>query len=412
MKLTPSQDAALEKILAGVGEGIPILSLSGAAGTGKTTMINALRDRLFDEAFGLDVEVCTPTNKAAQVLRSKDIPANTFYKIFYILEETVDGRPRFISCSKYLAEGNKGLPDGKKNFVDVLIIDEASMISSRMAIEMKRMCNTLILVGDHNQLPPVGDREYPRGMFADLKHTATLTEVLRQAEGSLILTLADAIRADSPRVEKMLKHFEPQEDFRALVEGGAQMIAYTNKERQRINLVCRKLLGFKGPHPQPGDRMLITNNYSADLINGTCVDLVSFDWDGVAAYATAEVRDPLGNVFTPLVNMQTFINDQVGSIKDALLATYEQPKKGAELNAVEFTFAYCLTAHKSQGSEWDTVVVFDQRGLIKKIQANDPQAGMSPDEYVRRWTYTAITRARKTLYVAPCWFAQSYTQEY
>lgn len=410
MKLTPSQDAALEKLLAGVESGLPILSLSGAAGTGKTTMINALRERL--EAEDLEVEVCTPTNKAAQVLRAKDILANTFYKIFYILLDADEGRPRFISCNKYLAEGNKGLPDGKKNFVNILIIDEASMVSSRMVNEMRRMCTTLILVGDHNQLPPVGDRDYPRGMFADLKHTATLTEVMRQAEGSLILTLADAIRADSPRVEKMLKHFEPQADFRSLVEGGAQMIAYTNKERQRINLVCRKLLGFNGPWPQPGDRMLVTNNYNEFLINGTVVDLVSFDWDGVEPYALVEVRDPFGNTFFTRANMQSFINDQVSSVKEALLATYEQPKKGDETNAVEFSFAYCLTAHKSQGSEWDTVVVFDQRGLIKKIQANDPQAGMSPDEYVRRWTYTAITRARKTLYVAPCWFAQSYTQEY
>lgn len=411
MELTLSQNTAMDTLLARLAEGSPLLSLSGPAGTGKTTMIEALVARIEND-YGLKVAVCTPTNKAAQVLRAKGIMASTFYKLFYILEDTVDGRPRFISCKRYLAEGNKGLPEGKLSYVDVLLIDEASMVTSRSVEEMRRMCGALILVGDHNQLPPVGDRDYPRGMFADLKHTATLTEVLRQTEGSLILTLADAIRTDSPRADKMLKHFEPQGDFRELVADGAQMIAYTNKERQRINLVCRKLLGFVGPYPQPGDRMIVTNNYSDDLVNGTVVDIKNFEWDGVQPYGHAEFKDTFGNIFAVQVNMQAFINDQVLSVKNGLLMTFEQVKKGEELIAVDLNFAYCLTAHKSQGSEWETVVVFDQRGLIKKIQANDPQAGMSPDEYVRRWLYTATTRARKNLYVAPTWFAQSYSQEY
>lgn len=395
-------------LMAAVSRGDRLASLSGAAGTGKTTMIDALSNALEDA--GYDVSVCTPTNKAAQVLRSKGIMASTFYKIFYILEDEVDGKPRFISCLRYLAEGRKDLPEGKLSHVDVLIIDEASMVSSRMAAEMQRMCDILILVGDHNQLPPVGDRDYPAGMFCSLKHTATLTEVLRQEEGSLILTLADAIRMDDPRVTKMLRHFEPQIDFRTLVEDGAQMIAYTNKERQRINMVCRRVLGHTSDTPVPGDRMLVTNNYSEDLINGTLVEVLEFEWDGLEPYSHVQVRHA-GGTASVAMGMQAFINDQILSIKNRLQEHFNPPRPGDEIPAVEMTFGYCLTAHKSQGSEWDDVVVFDQRGLIYKVQQNDPQAGMSPDEYVRRWTYTAITRARKNLYVAPTWFAQSYSRE-
>ena len=408
MLLTTSQSAAQSLLLAGIQQGARQLSLSGAAGTGKTTMIDSLVGAL----DGLTVEVCTPTNKAAQVLRSKNIEANTFYKIFYILEDTHEGKPRFISCLKYLAEGNKGLPEGKRSYVDVLIIDEASMLTSRMAAEMRKMCGTLILVGDHNQLPPVGDRDYPAGMFCSLTHTAVLTEVLRQAEGSLVLTLAEAIRAKDPKVEKMLKHFEPQQDFRSLVKTGAQMIAYTNRERQRINLVCRRVLGFDQPYPQEGDKLLVTNNYSEDLINGTVVEVLAFAWDGEEKFPIIKVKHG-ENTTTCGMNMLAFINDQVSSQKDILSFMFEPPTpEEADRLALDLTFGYCLTCHKAQGSEWDDVVVFDQRGLIKKIQSGDKQAGMSPDEYVRRWTYTAITRARKNLYIAPTWFAQVNAQEF
>ena len=82
------------------------------------------------------------------------------------------------------------------------------------------------------------------------------------------------------------------------------------------------------------------------------------------------------------------------------------PKDDDQLR-LEATFAYCLTAHKAQGSEWQDVVVFDQRSLIRKVAENDPRGALSPDEFARRWTYTAITRARKNLYWAPTWYAQA-----
>lgn len=405
MMLTLSQTAALEAILAKVEEGVPRLSLSGAAGTGKTTLIKVLTEAL-PEAV-----VCTPTNKAAQVLCSKGIEATTFYKKFYILEETVDGKPRFINCKKYLADGNKGLPDGKIAWADTLVIDEASMVTSRMLTEMQKMCGTLILVGDHNQLPPVGDRDYPAGVFGSLRHTATLTEVMRQEEGSLILTLADALRKDDPKVAKMLKHFEPQASFQSLVRGGAQMIAFTNKERQRINHVCRMVLGFTQPYPQMGDKMVVTNNYNEDFINGTVFDVADFEWNQIDHYASITIALPTGKLWTTTMNMLPFVGDQIGSQRTLLEETLQRPSQDDEDSRLEATFSYCLTAHKAQGSEWQDVLVFDQRGLIKKVAENDERGALSPDEFVRRWTYTAATRARKNLYWAPTWFAQVAERE-
>jgi exodeoxyribonuclease-5 len=398
MQLTQSQTAALEALLASAD--VPRLSLSGAAGTGKTTLIKELVDSL-----PADTVVCTPTNKAAQVLCNKGIDATTFYKKFYILEDTVDGKPRFISCKKYLAEGGKGLPDGKLSWVGTLIIDEASMLTSRAINEMSRMCGQLILVGDHHQLPPVGDRDYPAGVFGSLNHTAELTEIMRQAEGNLILTLADALRRDDPKVGKMLKHFEPEESFQDLVRRGAQMIAFTNKERQRINHVCRRVLGFTQPYPQRGDKMVVTNNYSEDLINGTVITVEDFEWDQTKDFASIICHRPSGGLGNFTMDMRSFINDQIASQR-FILEEYLPVQHTGDETFMQATFAYCLTAHKAQGSEWDDVVVFDQRSLIRKVAENDPRGALSPDEFTRRWTYTAITRARKNLYWAPTWYAQ------
>lgn len=407
MELTPSQSQALETLLAAIDRGEPLVSLSGPAGTGKTTLIRALKDAL----SGQEVDICTPTNKAAQVLQSKGLDASTFFRKFYILE----GRPRpgakpsFISCARYMEQtGAAFLPEGKKDWTDVLIVDEASMVTSRMVRSMQAMCRVLVLVGDHSQLPPVGDREYPGGFFGTLQHTAVLTEIMRQAKGSLILTLATAIRNGDPKVDTMLRHFEPGADFSDVIRGGAQLIAYTNKERQRINHVARKVLGFDAPWPCPGDKLVVTNNFSDDLINGSVVEVVSFDWDGACQLADIVVQLPAGR-FGTTFDVHSFADDQIASQQNVLRAKLRPRLDDQELR-LEATFAYCLTAHKAQGSEWDNVVVFDQLDLMRKIMRKDPTPGLHPDEAVRRWLYTAVTRARETLTVAPPWFASSYSQ--
>lgn len=440
MQLTPSQAKALAALTSAISSGPPrLLSLAGSAGTGKTTLIKALREALI--ADSRDVVVATPTNKAAQVLDKKGIPANTFYKTFFVLdteaadlgidtdEEPSKQRPRrplgdrvlsFTSCRDRVNAGvasgqnEQQLLDrlesaGKRVHCEILIIDEASMLARRRIVEMQKMCDTLILVGDHHQLPPVGDREYPAGFFAELKHTAVLTEIMRQSEGSLILDLADELRRAGPLVEKKVRYFEPQDSFAELIKHGFQCIAFTNKERQRINTTCRKILGFRTPLPEIGDRMLVTNNYSTDLLNGTEVEIVDFNWDGHSPSADIELLQS-GRVKSYRMSIRSFAKDQIASVKDSVMDAIPSDVTAAEAeeNLLELTWAYCMTAHKAQGSEWPGVIVFDQRRLIQQIQERDTAGNLPPSEYVRRWLYTAITRARQTLHIAPTWFAKTY----
>lgn len=413
MTPTASQAAAIDKILSCVAADQKIIKLSGAAGTGKTTIIACLMSEL------ADVVLCTPTNKAAQVLITKGMDAATLYKRFYILEEGNRARgvkPRFISCRRTCeawAELKGGdwsqyeykLPDGKRAFADTIIVDEASMLTTRSVVELSKMCNTLILVGDHHQLPPVGDNENPAGYFANLKADAELTEVLRQTEGSLILTLANEIRIGSPRVDRMLKDFQPQDDFADWIKREARIIAFTNKERQRANAAARRILGYTSPLPQLGDRVMVMNNYSDDFINGTEAIVLDFDWDGVSQTAMVSLDNGLGAVLHTSMLMAPLVDDLVSSQKELILDNWEP--KPLEEEFLELTYGYCLTGHKAQGSEYPSVAVLNQRDLIYKIQKNNPRAGMSAEDYVRRWTYTVATRARKELAFAPTWWAQS-----
>ena len=390
----------LERIAAGQ----PVIRLAGAAGTGKTTLIKALHEALDD------LVICTPTNKAAQVLRSKGLPATTFYRAFYILEEVTDDRRlRFVSCKRWLEENFTGsLPEDKLSYTPTLCVDEATMVTTYSFREMSRMCDTLILVGDEHQLPPVGDRENPAGLFGSDPADVTLTEVMRQAEGSQVLDLAEAIRRGSPKVGKMLGFFEPEQEFRDLIREGAQAICFTNNERRRINMVARKALGHRVAWPCVGEKLIVTNNYSEDLLNGTLVEVVAFDWDQIKPWAMVKLDYGDGTKVCRL-NMKAFSEDQVASYRDQIESTMRQPinsADGQEDLGVEATYGYCLTAHKAQGSEWDQVIVFDQRNVVYRVQSNNPSPQMPPDEYVRRWLYTCVTRARKGLYIAPTHWAR------
>lgn len=413
MQLTQSQSTAVAVVHQKVEEAKKLVSLSGPAGSGKTTIIDAIVSDLFDSV------TCTPTNKAAQVLVSKGIPAQTFFKTFFLLEERKQRgvKPKFISCRRYLEDyanfKNEGgswqdyqhiLPEGKRAFAEQILLDEGSMVSSRQLRDMSKMCNSIILVGDKHQLPPVGDPDYPAGLFASITHDVELTEVLRQAEGSMILQAATEIRNNTSKVERALRYFEPQDSFDSWVQRGAKVICFTNKERQRINTVVRRILGFTKPTPMEGDQVICCNNYSDDLINGTEGRVVNFEWDGNAPTALVTLDTGMAQI-TCRMNMHYFIDDQVASQANKLYDLGSLQPLPDDMECADLTFSYCITAHKAQGSEWPAVVVIDQRGLVRKVASNDTNSGMSPDEYVRRWTYTAITRARQELALAPNWWA-------
>lgn len=413
-ELRPSQLAAVEKVVSLIGENKKVISLAGPAGTGKTTLIRAL----LDVADGVgDVVVCTPTNKAAQVLNQKGIPATTFYRTFYTLEENakrMPGQPPRFFTNRSLCEraaNRRGghwtdhlaiLPEEKRAYAWVLIIDEASMLTSRRVRELEDMCDHLILVGDPHQLPPVGDRDCPAGYFAGLKYDVELSEVMRQAEGSHVLKLATAIRkGDAAVAEAGFKFFRPRDSFRDWVTRGAKTIVFTNKERIRINAVAREILGRASPLPEPGDLMVSASNYDETLINGAEVLVRMFEWDGVQPTALIQV-DAGEGLQTVSMDMHAFLKDQPARVQTRFEETLQAHPHGCDPDEfAQFQFSYAVTAHKAQGSEWHAVVMIDQRSLVAAVAAGSERPGLPPAEQARRWAYTVVTRSRGNLAVAP-----------
>ena len=396
--LTRDQLSAVELLIGKTYDGVRLLSMSGAAGCGKTTSLKDLVAQL-PEAV-----VVTPTNKAAGVLQSKGVPASTLYAKFFIREERRDANGRkqltFIPCHQA-----DSLPEGKLDYAEVIVLDEASMLNSWALGHLRKMCRTLILVGDANQLPPVSDRDNPRGFFCTRTHDTHLSEVLRN-DGD-ILRLATAIRLspDGRRLSGVsVDDFYPEEDFETLftVER-PQLICWRNIVRQALNVRARKVLGFTASLlPVPGDLMVCRSNYSDLLLNGTQATIYSFSWSGASRFATVVLEIPgAPELATTEMDMIWFLKDQLASHATPYLERLRGIPTDDE-EGLALTYGYAITAHTAQGGEWPAVCVVDERAGLRSMAikefARDPRV-VPADDACRRWFYTSCSRAQTSLFI-------------
>lgn len=303
-------------------------SLGGYAGTGKTTILS----HLFEELIGW--KFVAFTGKAASNLRKKGVSASTIHSTIYRPVDYWIGNLRTVRWEL-------------KKDIDCngFAIDEASMVGSNLLADLKSFGKPILAVGDHGQLPPVGDfgslMLNPDFKLETIHRNAgpiaRFAEMLREGEspadwrGSGVrvigpgqLSIEDTIKAD-------------------------QVIAAFNKTRQELNKKVRKYLG-KPDHLTVGDRIIVLkNNREYSIYNGR---------QGVVVWCDSRrlVLDT-GHKFP--YSMTDF--DQ-GCLID---------------------YAYCVTCHKAQGDEWDNVVVFEER-----------PTDLFPQN---KWNYTAASRAKKQL---------------
>lgn len=401
--LTTSQQAAIGTLLEKINNGASVVSMSGAAGCGKTTSLINLTQILNGAAVTV-----TPTNKAAGVLKTKGVEAETLFAKFFFRDEIKDanGRKKLTFTPADMVSATRlGEASNKIAWSDIIVVDESSMLSSWALGHLRRMSNTLVLVGDANQLPPVNDRDNPRGFFCQRTHDAHLSEVLRN-EGE-ILRLATAVREspDGIRLKGIsVDDFYPDEDFETLYTiERPQLICWRNIVRQALNMRARNVLGLGSSIlPVPGDLMVCRNNFNEFLLNGTQVTLASFTWSGASRFATVLLELP-GRLepFTAEMDMIWFLKDQV----PARAASHLEKLRGIPSDDEEglaLTYGYAITAHTAQGGEWPAVCVVDERAGIRSMAAKefdrDPRC-VPADDACRRWVYTAISRAQTSLFI-------------
>lgn len=362
--LLPEQQAAATAIIDWFATSPNLeFRLGGYAGTGKTTVIRHLV-----EAFERDdqrVAVSAFTGKAVNVLQRKGLyNACTLHSLMYDVEVLPNGQFEFHLKN----------PSSLK--FDLIIVDEASMLSTELYNHLRTFKEKLLFVGDPGQLEPVGDN--PNLMR---ETHLTLKTIHRQAENSPIITFANDIR-----LGKNLGPFE-LEGCSARKKAGFQIpsiadfdqvICAKNATRLDINRKYRAWKQLQENVPQVGEKIIVLrNNTSYSVFNGMLLTIDEILETRPLCYLV-NLSDDLGNSFKKVPIWSEPFSKDIGK-------EFTIPKLGPkEPQMIYADFGYAITCHKSQGSEWDKVLVWDEF--------------MPPKIWdMKRWRYTAITRASKEL---------------
>lgn len=349
--LTGEQQAAAAAIVAAADRG-EHFTLFGLAGTGKTTLaahIVAARPSAY---------LAAPTGKAASVLRAKTgIEAETVHRTFYDYVETEEREgkpPRLVFCAKHAPGSLTG---------SVLFLDECSMISRQVAADILRTGITVVAIGDPGQLPPVeGDPFFTSASF-------TLNQIHRQALESPIIRQAHRVRecggygadGDAVRVIERLTAND--------LLGVDVILTGKRATRSRMNTLVRRALGITAPLPRLGEPLVcLRNSPKYGLCNGQIY---------YASRDLAEGDQKIG-ISTDAGDLEVHAHFLPPGQEDDRL---ELPSGGW---MTAFAYGYALTVHKSQGSEFDRVLLLDE--------------WFSSDR--DRWLYTGVTRARERIVIA------------
>jgi exodeoxyribonuclease-5 len=397
-----------------------IFRLFGYAGTGKTTITALAIDALGFEPMtpgGLGgVLFAAFTGKAALVMTRKGTPAQTIHSLIYRVSEAT---PEEIArVTEDLAALRRDLPrmgPAERDFAmtriaqlelrledihqpkflineqstlrdaDLLILDEVSMVGADMAHDLLAFGKPILVLGDPGQLPPIKGL----GFFTEAAPDVMLTEVHRQAGDSAILRLATLAREGLPiplgahddHVWKMSRHdVGPAQ----MLQGG-QVICGTNATRRSLNNAMKRAAGFGADYPiGSGEKIIcLKNRHDLGLINGmflTLTDVRQDPGDAFAFSAMAETEDGLS-----IAGRQSFWR---GEYADHVVYDPERGRREwqARRGLIETSWGYAITCHKSQGSQWENVIVFDDGFGRTAADRN-------------RWLYTAITRAERGLVI-------------
>lgn len=424
----------------GAPAGHPILALGGLAGTGKTWLAGRLAATLRAQvAYG------TPTHQAAAVLRRK-LPANqadnvrTYHSLLYrtlaLYSCLVSGRgvtrepcgcadPEDCRCERRFTSCGQGihapcpvkehlsfqLRQVVSGFRDLIVLDEASMVTETTVHEIRSLGLPVLLIGDHGQLPPVK---------AELNRWMKRPDIVlginhRQNETSGIITAALVVREDnhlpagrygdgSTFVGSAALHPEllvAATPARLPADPAHVVITPTNALRASVNKIYHRTLSQTDPLV-PGDRVVALQNGDRFILdqNGRGGLGSVGEWSTTGA-STFVFNGSTGTVVavTPPVRPSQIWRDAAialdadhqgrpGTVILSRLARWQlgarerlRPDEHADAHAL-WDYSYGLTAHKAQGSEFRRVVVLDTH----------------PPDW-QRWLYTAMTRAKEKLVV-------------
>lgn len=359
-----------------------VFILTGGPGTGKTTVVRAII-RVFD-AMGLRIALAAPTGRAAKRMsQSAGEEAKTVHRLLE-MEYGAEDKLRFRKNEKDQLED------------DVIIIDEASMLDLMLTDALLKAIKPgarLILIGDVNQLPPVGaGHVFDDIIKSDRFATVELTHIFRQAQESLIVTNAHAVNHG----EYMNLESKSGDFFFLPRQEDAQTAA-------TIAELCKKRLPKSYGLTVFDGIQVITPSRKGDagtkMLNSALQSVINPPARGKAEKKVRDFTLREGDKVMQIKNnydiewnkngTQGFgiFNGDIGVIKKIDLSeeliTVDFEDKICEYDYTmldELELAYAITVHKSQGSEYPIVIM--------------PLYRYTPKLLTRNLLYTAITRAQ------------------
>lgn len=365
-----------------------LMILTGGPGTGKTTTINAII-RIY-EGMGLKVVLCAPTGRAAK--RMSEVcgkEAKTIHRLLEV-EFSSDDVSRF-------ARNEHNQLD-----CDAIIVDELSMVDvfllESLLRAMKLNCR-LVMVGDANQLPPVGAGNVLKDMINSEKVPfVELDEIFRQAAKSLIVMNAHKIvRGEMPDISCK------NSDFFFIPKYSSVQVKNTVKDLVEMRLPTA--YGFSSLWDiqvlvpgRKGELGTMDFNISLQQVLNPAAENKAERQSGTRIFREGDKIMQIKNnydltwekengekgsgVFNGDIGILKSIDKRTGALKvkfDDRIADY------ASENIEELELAYAITVHKSQGSEFKAVVLALFSG--------------APQLFYRNLLYTAVTRARELVVI-------------
>jgi exodeoxyribonuclease V len=389
-----------------------VFKLGGLAGTGKSSMIPWIHEHLGLELH--EVQFVAPTNKAALVVQGRldkaglKVNARTVHKAYYTKYERHCSDCPLTESLKFVCHGVSGTNAcgcildfeakmSQDEGIRLVICDESSMIGREVYEDLMASCKPhvkVLFVGDHGQLEAVEDNvkmEKALGKFDLMRYpNFILEQIQRQAAGSPIIQLAHIVRKGHPvefgdfgqgvRKVKLSDELDFDSHNRDLI--AITYFAHVDKTNQfhkgrlgvnELNRIWRANLGIQSPQPIVGER-IVAREYMrrVGVSKGTLATITELEIVNQDMYRVTALIDD-GREYEGLISAKQFYNNK------AIWGLHHLEK---------WDFGYSLTCHTAQGSEFDSVVVFEPSAGFQKWLGRVSYS---------RWLYTAITRAKRNL---------------
>ena len=347
-----------------------IFEISGYAGTGKSVVLHEIIDRL-----GLDKDeymAMAYTGQAACIMRTKGFnEARSIHSSLYelIKREVEYKKDPFMNVNttfntkKYIYDFVP-IPAGMiPNYVKLFVIDEAYMVPKFMLKDILKHGIKVLVAGDVNQLPPIGDEP----AFLTGYGIHYLTEIMRQQMDNPILYLANRARNGEPIHCGVYGNnalvIEDKDLNLDMVMNIGNIVCATNKTRELYNTGVRSRLGYP-QFPVYGDRVICRANNWQCVVDGIALA------NGLTGYITSPVSvdkfsDPNSKTFK-----MDFLPDLLQRPFNALRVNMEyfmasnerknEMKRDRYVKGEFFEYAYASTTHLAQGAEYPAGILIEE----------------------------------------------------